>query len=136
MRSYPRNSPQAAARLVVLALIADGHVCRSEVDALRRADVEARLGLAPGGLGTVLQTLCEDLLQGGSMLGTPGVDAALIDALVREVDDPALQRQVLDAVAAVVAADGHWAEAEQLVLDALRRCWPGLAGLPAEVQPA
>ena len=30
MRSYPRNSPEAAARIVALVLISDGHVCSSE----------------------------------------------------------------------------------------------------------
>jgi hypothetical protein len=36
MRSYPRNSPEAAARIVALVLICDGHVCRSEVETLHR----------------------------------------------------------------------------------------------------
>ena len=62
MRHHPRNSPAAAARLVALALIADGHVCRSELAALRQAGAETALGLAPGELGEVLQGLCEDLL--------------------------------------------------------------------------
>jgi len=30
MRTYPRNSPQAAARILALVLISDGHVSRSE----------------------------------------------------------------------------------------------------------
>ena len=44
MRSYPRNSPQAAARIVALLLIADGHVSRSEMDALYGRDIERELG--------------------------------------------------------------------------------------------
>lgn len=44
MRSYPRNSPQAAARIVALLLIADGHVSRSEMDALYGRDIEHELG--------------------------------------------------------------------------------------------
>ena len=34
MRSYPTNSPQAAARIVALTLLADGHVDGIEMDAL------------------------------------------------------------------------------------------------------
>ncbi|MDH4418178.1 MAG: TerB family tellurite resistance protein, partial [Acidovorax sp.] len=34
MRSYPRNSPEAVARIIALLLISDGHVSRSELDAL------------------------------------------------------------------------------------------------------
>ena len=45
MRNYPRNSPQAAARIVALLLIADGHVSRSEMDALYGRDIERELGL-------------------------------------------------------------------------------------------
>ena len=34
MRNYPSNSPEAAARIVVLALMADGTVDRSETQLL------------------------------------------------------------------------------------------------------
>ena len=33
MRSYPRNSPQAATRILALAMLADGHQCASELAA-------------------------------------------------------------------------------------------------------
>ncbi|MFM2118860.1 MAG: hypothetical protein RL722_328, partial [Pseudomonadota bacterium] len=36
MRHYPRNSPQAAARLVALTLVADGHLAPAELEALAR----------------------------------------------------------------------------------------------------
>lgn len=125
MRSYPRNSPQAAARLVALTLIADGNVCRSELDAMRHAGTEAQLGLAPGEFSAVLQTLCEDLLQSAEMHGSLSccVDEPLLDALVREVDDLALQQRVVGAIVAAASADGHLADGERKVLDALRRGW-------------
>jgi uncharacterized tellurite resistance protein B-like protein len=125
MRNYPRNSPQAAARLLALTMIADGNVCRSEVDTLCRLGVEAELGLPPGGLPEVLQTLCEDLLQSAASSGslTCCIDDAMLDSLLRDVDDPALQRKLVAAIAAATAADGHLADAEQRVLDAMRRCW-------------
>lgn len=127
MRSYPRNSPQAAARLVALALIADGHVCPSEVEALRRSGFEAELGLGPEELGAVLQALCEDLLQAALPAASlaAGFEEAVLDALIREVDDPALQHRVLAAALVAAAADGHLADGEQFVLDALRRRWGG-----------
>ncbi|WP_374563748.1 TerB family tellurite resistance protein [Ideonella sp.] len=124
MRHYPRNSPEAAARLLALCMVADGHVCRSEVEALRRWEVEAQLGLPPGGLGPVLQTLCEDLLcaqTSGSLSAC--LDDSLLEALLRDVDDPALQRKVIDAMAATAAADGHLSDGEQQVLQAMQRDW-------------
>lgn len=125
MHHYPRNSPQAAARLVALAMLSDGNVCRSEVDAAGHHGAETGLGLAPGGLGAVLQTLCEDLLCSGQSNGslTSCIDQALLESLIRDVDEPDLQRKVMATIVAVVAADGHLSEAEQHVLDTMQRCW-------------
>ena len=125
MHNYPRNSPQAAARLLALAMIADGNVCRSEVDAVRHHGAEAALGLPPRGLNQALQTLCEDLLcsaqSSGSLISC--IDDTLLESLIRDVDDPVLQRTVMSAIAAVAAADGHLSEGEQHVFDSMRRCW-------------
>lgn len=133
MRSYPRNSPEAAARIVALVLIADGHVCRSEFDALNQLDGPRELGLQADGLPRIVQTLCEDLLMGdqgsGSMLGA--LDDRSLASLMAEVDDPALQRKVLALAEAAARADRHFAEGEALVLAAACRHW----GLGAESEP-
>lgn len=124
MRSYPRNSPQASARLVALAMIADGHVSRTEVDTVLRTSAATRMGLAPGELGTVLQGLCEDLLQSaGTHKALSFVDDSLIHALMDEVDDAELQALVLRVTTATVAADGHHAAAERYVLERLQSRW-------------
>jgi hypothetical protein len=136
MRSYPRNSPEAAARIVALVMISDGHVCRSEIDALQGLEVERALGLPAGGFAPLVHTLCEDLLAAsyasGSMLGQ--VDAEVLDALLDEVDAPELRRTVLQLAAAAAEADRHLAEAEAIVLAAARRRWgleaPATAPLP------
>lgn len=125
MRSYPRNSPEAAARIVALVLIADGHVCRSEFDALTDLDAPGELGLPADGLPRIVQTLCEDLLMGdpgsSSMLG--GVDDSALRSLMAEVDEPALQRRVFRLAVAAAYGDRHLAAGETLVLDAARRHW-------------
>ncbi|MCY7306658.1 MAG: TerB family tellurite resistance protein [Rhodoferax sp.] len=129
MRSYPRNSPEDAARIVALVLIADGHVCRSEIDALTQLDAPRELGLDPDGLPRILQTLCEDLLMGdiggGSMLG--GVDDSTLASPMAEVDEPELQRKVLRLAVAAALGDRHLADGEKLVLEAARRHW-GISG--------
>ena len=61
MRTYSVNSPQAAARIVALALTSDGHVCSSEERALETLDIAGELGLAPAQFAQIVQTLCEDL---------------------------------------------------------------------------
>ena len=125
MRSYPRNSPEAAARIVALVMISDGHVCRSEVEALQRLQVERELGLAPGAFAQVVQTLCEDLLMGayagGSMMCS--VDEATLASFLAEVDEPALQAQVLRWANAAAEADQHLSDAEAWVMAAALRQW-------------
>ena len=125
MRSYPRNSPEAAARIVALVLIADGHVCRSEFDALNHLEGPRELGLEPDGLPRIVQTLCEDLLMGdngsGSMLGS--VDESTLASLMAEVSEPALQQKVLRLAVAAARADRHLADGEAMVLAAARRHW-------------
>jgi uncharacterized tellurite resistance protein B-like protein len=125
MRSYPRNSPEAAARLVALVLISDGHVCRSEVEALRRLEAERELGLAPGAMSEVMHTLCEDLLAGAYAGGTMmcSIDEGVLTSLLAEVDEPALQRKVLRLARAAADADEHLADAEELVVKAARQQW-------------
>lgn len=125
MRSYPRNSPEAAARIVALVLISDGHVCRTEVEALQRLNVEPELGLPPGAFAQVVHTLCEDLLMGsyGSATMMCSVDESTLASLLAEVDDPALQARVLRLAAAAAEADRHVADAEALVVAAARRHW-------------
>ena len=130
MRSYPRNSPEAAARIVALALIADGHVCRSELEALQAKGVEAALGLAPGGFAKVTQTLCEDLLCASVSFGplTSSLDDEVLEALVRDVDDHDLQRKVLAAIAVAAEADEHLADGERHLLATMVRMWRHSAG--------
>ena len=86
MRSYPANSPEAAARIVALALVADGHVGLIEIDTLQRQDIACRLGLSAEAFREVLHGLCEDLLVQCPMVwnDTARIDpvAATMDALV------------------------------------------------------
>jgi hypothetical protein len=126
VRSYPRNSPEAAARIVALVLISDGHVCRSEIEVLRQLRVEQELGLAPGAFAEVVQVLCEDLLLGAYGSGSTmcKVDEATLASLLAEVDEAVLQAKVLRLAKAAAEADEHHADAEALVMAAARRHWP------------
>lgn len=133
MRSYPRNSPQAAARIVALALLADGNLCRSELEALERHGAHAQLGLSPAELHTVVHDLCQDLLAASDLSwgGSSQVDARTLAALMAEVKDPQLQLKVLKLCVAVVETDAHLAESESAVLAAALTQW-GLPQVPLE----
>lgn len=129
MRSYAHKPSQAAARVVALVLLADGHICRSEYAALERTNMCALLGLAPEAFPDVIQTLCEDLMQGGYAGGSliDAVDALTLAALMAEVTDPGLQQLVLQLAHTAAEADNHLSEGEITLLDAARRHW----GIPS-----
>ena len=136
MRSYPRNSPEAAARIVALVLISDGHVCRSEVETLQQHRIEHELGLAPGAFAAVMKTLCEDRMMGGHDCATTlcNVDKGALAALLAEVDRPGLQATVLRLCQAAALADDYLADTEARIVAAALRQWldRGPAGPQAE----
>ncbi|MFY7941208.1 MAG: hypothetical protein ACOVOX_09895, partial [Burkholderiaceae bacterium] len=43
MRHYPQNSPQASARILSLAALADGHLCKVEIDVMDGLAVHEQL---------------------------------------------------------------------------------------------
>ncbi|HBY64031.1 MAG TPA: hypothetical protein DEH78_29770 [Solibacterales bacterium] len=118
MRTYPDNSPQAAARIVALAMLADGNLCKAEVDELERLGFHAQLGLPPDALHVIVHDLCEDLLSAAHLTWGDAcrVDPRTLAGLLCEVDDPRLRLKVLRLCVAVVEADGHVADGESIVL--------------------
>lgn len=126
MRSYPRNSPQAATRILALAMLADGHQCNSELALLERLQVHDQLGLSRAELHAVVHTFCEDLMV--FSVGMCWADLSKLKPdplrqLLGEVDDPALQSQVLELCISLVAADRHLADGESVVLAAALLQW-------------
>lgn len=125
MRSYPTNSPQAAARIVALTLLADGHLARSELDALERYGAHQQLGLDREDLHAVLHGFCEDLLHSAHLSWDEAcrVDPRTLAQLMAEVDDPVLRRKVLRLCLQVVQADDHVADGEAIVLGTALEQW-------------
>jgi tellurite resistance protein len=132
MRSYPRNSPQAAARIVALVLTSDGHVCSSEERALDKLDIAGQLGLAPTEFAQIVQALYEDhsIAHAPLVPAVGRIDTALLGALIDEIDDPALRSKVIRLCVAVATADDHLADGEIAVLAAILGAW-GTAPAPA-----
>ena len=106
-------------------VLADGHVCRSEMQALDALHATAQLQLAPGALQAVLRGLAEDLQthaypQWGS---TCQMDNQTLCALLDEVRDPALRATTLALCRQVAQADGHWSPAEERLAVRLAQHW-------------
>lgn len=125
MRSYPSNSPEAAARIVALAMLADGHVCQSEMQALESLHAGERLRLAPAQLQAVLRDLSEDLLASAypHWGSNCQMDGRTLSALLAEVSDPVLRATTLTLCRQLALADAHWTPAEELLLARLAQHW-------------
>ena len=106
MRSYRRNSPEAAGRIIAWTLLADGHMCASELAACEEAQWLTTLGMTREGWNRVVQELCEDLLANGGPTWERAVrlDEATFKALLSELDDSALRDRVLALGARVTAS--------------------------------
>jgi len=125
MRSYPRNSPEAATRIVALIMVADGHVSRSEMAALDRLHASTLLDIAPDDAARVLRELSEDLMctafaPWGSACR---ISEELLRALLSEVDDPALRAATLALCLEAAQADTHLSEAEESLLAQTAHLW-------------
>jgi uncharacterized tellurite resistance protein B-like protein len=125
MRTYPTNSPQAATRLLAMVLVADGNYSMTEIRALDQLEAPQRLGLTSEEIKAVIEQFCEDLLLAahGEWAGSAQIDDATRSALMNEVEDLQLREQVTALCHAVALADGHLAEGEADMLDALAKAW-------------
>ena len=125
MRTYLRNSPPAAARIVALAMLADGHLCNAEWDALECVDACTQLGLPSAELHAIVHAFSEDLvsLLPESRGSASRIDSVTITNLLAEIDDPALRVKVLRLCLTVFAADGYLSEGESVMLTAADQQW-------------
>ena len=123
MRSFPKDSPQAAARLLCLILIADGDAAQVEFEMLERLGAAERLGLSRDELHDVLRGLCEDLFCAERRRWGRTIDLQTFDALLAELESPALRNQVLQLAYAVAIADRRLSDGEAELLARANRRW-------------
>jgi tellurite resistance protein len=123
MHTYPSNSPQAAARIVALALIANSEVKTSEWAVLKSMRVHEHLGLTTEEWHEVVGDLYIDLVGSSTSLSDVLGDARLTRQLLDHVDDPDLQRKVMRLCTGVINADGQVDEGESAFLLATLSQW-------------
>lgn len=123
MAAYPGNSPRAAARILALALISNGRMQPSELAALAAIDANGQLGITDEEWHGVVQELSVDLLSTAQRGSQCIIDSSLVEAMLDEVDDVALQRCVLRLCMAVIHADGEVDDGESIVLLAAVDRW-------------
>ncbi len=125
MRSYPVNSPQAAARIVALTVVADGDIGDAEIRWLDRLVVHEQLGLARHAFHAVLDSFCEDLLSSGQLKWADAcpVDERTLADLMGEVQDHALRLKLLRLCVELAEVDAHVDDGESSVLTAAVEHW-------------
>jgi uncharacterized tellurite resistance protein B-like protein len=125
MRSYPDNSPQAAARIVALTVLADGDIGESEIELLDRLAVHEQLGLKRHEMHALLDVFCEDLLSSEQLKWADAcpVDERTLAELMGEIQDAALRLKLLRLCVELAEADTHVAEGESIVLAAAVEHW-------------
>ncbi len=125
LRNYPSDSPEAAGRIVALALLCDGHPSHTELDRLEALAAPAQLGLTDAGWHAVLHDLCEDLLACADLAwaGHAPVDPALMSQLLADIGDPRLRATVLELCLAAAEADERITDGEEALLVAAVEQW-------------
>ncbi|RYD71847.1 MAG: hypothetical protein EOP84_24195, partial [Verrucomicrobiaceae bacterium] len=94
MRPYPVNSARAAARLIALAVLADGHLSTSELGLLERMNAAKRLGLTREQFNEVVRHLSEDLMTSSYAVWGSAcqIDTEARRSVLAEVTDPVPER--------------------------------------------
>ncbi|WP_439609133.1 TerB family tellurite resistance protein [Hydrogenophaga sp.] len=110
MRSYPNKNPQSAARIITLALLADGSLSKAEFNVLDRLGTHEQLGIQSEELQIAMHTACEDLLSAAHLRRADSceVDPRMLCELIAEIDDPELRHKMLRLCVAAVKAVDQW----------------------------
>jgi uncharacterized tellurite resistance protein B-like protein len=125
MRHYPSNSPEAMARIIALALMADGAIDLSELESLKRHEITEDLGLDDRQFDKVIHDFCEDMMTYAHRApsGQFELDQKSIDALLGEIQDPELQNQLLSSMLHIVNAEGTLLSGELVLVSRAMARW-------------
>lgn len=125
MRHYPADSPKAAARVIALALLADGAIDPSELATLKHRRTLNRFGLTEKEFDAVIHALCEDLMVYSHRAAAGHLEIgreALRDVLA-EVRSARLRKRLLHTVLDIANADGELGGGEAALIACAAECW-------------
>jgi hypothetical protein len=125
MRTYPIDSPQAKARIVAVALLADGSLGRSELALLDRDSIVESLGMEPEAFDTVIHEFCSDILQYALRDSCEELEIGqeAIDAMLDEICDRDQQRLLLRTIYKIVHADRSLSVGEAVLASQAMERW-------------
>ena len=132
MRHYETDSASAAGRLVALCMVVDGNMAPSELQALRRSRLLEYIDIDIDTFHGLVNDLCQDMLSTSVEHEQVVLDEATIDALLGEIQAPALRRELLRAMWNIADADGVLADAEARLLSRACTVWSAESGFVKE----
>jgi tellurite resistance protein len=125
MQSFEINSPQAAAQVVALALVADGEIGHHELALLDSMNVHEQLDLARDEMFDVMRDFCREALSSPPSAWSHDcpLDEREVTQLMAQITQPVLRQRVLQICVQIAEADGEVADGESLVLNAVVEHW-------------
>lgn len=112
LRSYAQNSPRAKARILVLAMLADGQLAEPELDFLTRAGTLSSLGISREELIQVLYDFCEDAAKLPVVRRECLLSEDVLECLLQEIHNPDDRQALLRLMFDVIRSDGELAGSE------------------------
>jgi tellurite resistance protein len=113
------------ARLVVLAILADGQLDERELATLERRGAYAALGISREDFVQVLYDFCADVARLSVTPGGYRLSPTLLAALFDEVDDPGAKERVMNLLVAVFSSDGRFTDSEEKLFLGALHAWGG-----------
>jgi len=125
MRHYATDSPDAVARIIVLALLADGTLKSSELQLIKHHDIIRRVGIDPERFNRLIQEFFEDIQDHTRLESSEPleIDAGTVDQLLGEIQQKALQKTVLRTILDIVDADQRVDGGEAVLLTHAIETW-------------
>lgn len=124
MRHYTPDSTEATARVVSLAMLADGALDRQELASFEKHATAGNLNIDAVTIDRVMHEFCNDLLQSARSpnFGQIELDREVVDHLLDDLHSPEVRKRTLRAMLDIVNADGELGGGEVvLVWQALSR---------------
>lgn len=112
LRAYASNSHRANARLVVAAMLADGHLDDAELEGLNRCSTFDQLGIAREDSIYVLCDSCADVKNLPSDSGVYLFSPVVLEQLFGEINSAAEQQTLLRQIFELIRSDSRLADCE------------------------
>jgi DnaJ-domain-containing protein 1 len=123
MRAYPKNSPEALARVIAMAMITDGELDNHELETLDRYEIHRAVGLSRDDFVQVVLDYCRDLLSTARSHSINMLEAGRLNFVLDHVTDPGLRLIACSATLVLSKADGQLSTPEQSLLRHMLEHW-------------